>query len=381
MKSVKILCGFVMLTQLSLSGSAGAMSGGHHSFLGGPWELFVQMGLENEGMSFPVTIADCNKVTKLEQVFPVIGTPLKVKLEKYLPDLRWETTAKKSSDGAFVAKVAFKGEKLNQEMWLSSSDMTKQSISSSIGGIRIAELHDGNTIEKLAQELKSGAIGVLTVWPNDSNTPTEFIVLPKKKVVLPNSPYKISMMEYVPRYSYDTEKKKVSNLAGSPLNPAIKVSIDDGNSVREGWVWEKFGTYPHMQKQMPLRMAFTSLEFDNPNGSYLLLAARGAPPQMLCSEEGKLTLRKVNLGEPFALADKKYSLSIESLAADSIIETTWKNNSENLLNPALIVTLEGDAANEQIILELGKPSHQKTKSGTLALLYRHVTSPSKETAK
>ena len=81
------------------------------------------------------------------------------------------------------------------------------------------------------------------------------------------------------------------------------------------------------------------------------------------------------------LADKKYSFSIESLAADSVVETTWKNNSENLLNPALIATLEGDASNEQVVIEFDKPCHQKTKSGTLALLYRHVSSPSKETAK
>ena len=42
-------------------------------------------------------------------------------------------------------------------------------------------------------------------------------------------------------------------------------------------------------------------------------------------------LKKVTLGESLALADKKYSFSIESLAADSVVETIWKNNSENLL--------------------------------------------------
>ena len=364
-----------------LAGNAIAMPAGHQSFLGGPWELLVQMGLEGEGMCFPITVTDSNKVTKLEQVFPVIGTPLKIKLEKYLPDLRWETTSKKSSEGGVAAKVVFKGENLNQEMWLSTSDPAKKSVSSSIGGIKIAELYDANTISVLAQELGSGAVGILTVWPNDSNTPTEFVVLLSKTVVLPNSPYKISVTEYVPHYSYDQETKKVSNLPDSPLNPAIKVSIDDSNSVRDGWVWEKFGTYPHMQKQMPLRMAFTSFELDISNGSYLLLAARGATPQLLFTEGGKLTLKKAALGESLALADKKYSFSIESLDDDSVVETTWKNKSENLLNPALIATLEGDTANEQIVIEFDKPYHLKTKSGTLALLYRHVTSPSKETAK
>jgi len=146
-------------------------------------------------------------------------------------------------------------------------------------------------------------------------------------------------------------------------------------------VWEKFGTYPHMQKQMPLRMAFTSLELESSNGSYLFLVARGATPRVLFTEEGKLTLKNARLGESFALADKKYSFSIESLEADSVVETAWKNHSENLLNPALIATLDGDSNNEQIVIELGKPSHLKTKSGTLALLYRQVSLPSKETAK
>jgi hypothetical protein len=136
-----------------------------------------------------------------------------------------------------------------------------------------------------------------------------------------------------------------------------------------------------MQKQMPLRMAFISFEFDNPNGSYLILAAQGATPQLLFTENGKLTLKEATLGKSFLLADKKYSFSIESLTANSVVETIWKNNSENLLNPALIATMEGDTANEQVVIEFDKPCHLKTKSGTLALLYRHVTLPSKETAK
>ena len=117
-----------------------------HSSLTGPWELVVQMGMEGQRLHFPVIVSDENKPEKLDNVLPVMGTPIKIRLQQYLPDLRWETTAVKHTAGGIVAKLTIKGENLKQDIWLSPDVPTRQSISSSIGSVAIKKLHDPNTV-------------------------------------------------------------------------------------------------------------------------------------------------------------------------------------------------------------------------------------------
>jgi hypothetical protein len=85
-------------------------AGQHHWFLAGPWELVVKMGLEGEGLRFPLSVSDENKPHKLDTVLPVTGTPIKIWLETYIPDLKWETTAVKHPGGGVAAKLTIEGE-------------------------------------------------------------------------------------------------------------------------------------------------------------------------------------------------------------------------------------------------------------------------------
>src|SRR3990172_3560417 len=64
----------------------------HHEFLGGPWEVLVTMGHEGAAVRLPLSIADESRPQGLQAVVPVMGTPMKVRLERYLPDVKWETT-------------------------------------------------------------------------------------------------------------------------------------------------------------------------------------------------------------------------------------------------------------------------------------------------
>ena len=66
---------------------------------------------------------------------PVMGTPIKVKLERYLPDLKWETTATDDPNGGPVAKLSLRGENLQQDLWLGARDRERQSISAHIGSV------------------------------------------------------------------------------------------------------------------------------------------------------------------------------------------------------------------------------------------------------
>jgi hypothetical protein len=366
---------FITIAVLSLSTKyAWAYpKGQHHSFLTGPWELVVQIGMEGQSMSFPIAVSDENHSEKLESVLPVMGTPVKIKLKQYLPDIKWETTAVEHTSGGIVAKLTIKGEDLKQDVWLSHNDPARESITSSIGGVSIKKLHDPNTVEKLLLGLvDANAVGIVSVWPEpeDPNSPLEYVAKPGETLAVPKSKYKLSFLDYVSHYSFDMRTKKVVNRPDKPVNPAIKVSVDDGENTYEQWLWAKFMSSPHKNLQFPLRMKFTDLKLGGRDGRYILVAASGSEPWLLFSQKGKNRVEKAILNQPYPFANKQYSFIIEKVFGHAVIKTDWKNNSENLLHPAVVTVVEYDDTVQQAVLEFDKPYHHKSKYGTMVLLYR-----------
>lgn len=362
------------LTNQSLAMPAGP----HHWFLTGSWELVVKMGLEGEGLRFPLAVSDENKSHKLDTILPVMGTPMQVQLEKYVPDLKWETTAVKHHGGGIVAKLAIEGNGLEQEIWLSSGDPARQSVSSSIGSVAIRQLHDRNTAEKLVRGLvHPRAVGILSVWPEDSNSPLEYVANLAETITIPKSKYKLTVLEYMPHYSVDTGTKKVVNQSEKPINPAVKVAIDDGERTFEQWLWAKFPSSPHKETKLPLRMRFTDFDLRSAKGKHILVVARGYEPWLLLSKKGKKRVEKAVLGRFYPFANEQYSFSIEKIMDGAIIKTEWNNNSENLLHPAIIAAVEQNGTGHQTVLELNRPFHHRTKFGTLVLLYRRRPEPSR----
>jgi hypothetical protein len=344
----------------------------YHSFLSGSWELVLKMGFEGEGLRFPLNISDENKPQKLDNILQVIKTPIKVRLEEYVPDLRWETTAVNYPGEGIVAKLNIKGKELEQEIWLSSANLAKQSMSSTIGGVALKRLHDPVRVEKIVKELaQPNAIGTISVWPKDSNSPFEYVARVGETTTIPKSGQKLTVLEYMPHYSIDKETKKVVNLSNEPINPAVRISINDGRQIIEQWLWAKFLSSPHKDDNFPIRMQFIDFDLGKEDGKYLFVVAKGKTPWLIFSDKGKTKAEKAVIGHFYQFANKDYSFSIDEIINNAIVQTKWKNNSEKLINPALIATIEKDEGESQIVLELNKPVHYKTRYGTLVLLYRH----------
>jgi hypothetical protein len=353
-------------------------AGGHHSFLGGPWELVVKTGMAGEGVSFPISVTDENKPGNLDGVLPVIGTPIKVRLEHYLPDLKWETSAVEQSDGGIVARLAIVGPAMEQEVWLSSSDPARQSISSSIGGVAIKAVRDAGTAKELMTGLTDGsAVGIVSVWIEGSNEPLEYVAKPAETIVVPDSKYKLSVLEYMPHYSVDTETKKITNMSDYPINPAIRVSVDDGENTYEQWLWSKFASSPHVQTELALRLTFTDFDLGETEGKYIITSTSAAEAWLLFIQDGKIHAEKALLGRAYSFAGGEYDFSIEKIFESAIIKSDWKNDSENLLHPAIVLTVEQDGKSQRVVLELDKAYHHKTSQGTVILVYRRQKNSSK----
>ncbi len=353
-----------------------AWAGAHHSFLGGPWELVVKMGLEGDGLRFPLAVSDETKPQKFDVVLPVTGTSIRVKLEEYLPDLVWETVAVEDPNGDIVAKLAIKGKNMEQDIWLSPGDSARQSISSRVGGVAIRRFHNSDKAEALVRELAHPkTVGILTVWREQGGRPFECVAKVGQKVGIPGSAYKLTVLEYFPHYSIDTETKKVVNQSDKPVNPALKVALSDGQKTSEQWLWSKFPSSPHEEGGSPLRIRYTDFDLGDDKGAYILAVAGGTKSWLFLSNNKGKRAEKVVLGRFYPFADKQYAFSIEKVTDGAIVRTEWKNNSERLLRPAFVATIEESGESEQTVLQLDKPFHHKTRSGVLVLLYKRSPVP------
>jgi len=345
--------------------------------LSGPWEIVVQMGMDGSMMRFPVKVADENKAAPLNNVLPLMGSPIKVRLMQYLPDLKWETSISEDPKGGAVVQIKAKGENLNQDIWLSSADPAKQSISSQVGGIKIVKLHSSKGIEKIMRELTSSkSIGIVSVWGNDMNKPLDYVANKGDTITLPTSDYKLKILEYIPHYSIDTTTKKITNMSNKPVNPAIKINIDNGNDNYEQWLWSKFPSSPHIKKDLPLRIQFTDFDIGTTPGNYVFVVAQDSEPWLFYFKDGKKNAEKAKLKHEYPFAQKTYTFSIEDFSNSANIKNEWKKGSEELISPAIIASIEENKTMKQLVLELNKPNHHNSSSGTMVLLYRREASSS-----
>jgi len=348
------------------------------AMLGGPWEIVVQSGMDGSMMRFPVKVPNENKATTLDKTLPLMGSPIKIRLMQYLPDLKWETSIVEDPKGGAVMQIKAKGENLDQDIWLSSADSAKQSISSQVGGIKIVKLQSSKEIGKIMREITSRkSIGIVSVWDKDSNIPLDYVINTGDTITLPASDYKLKILEYIPHYSIDTTTKKVTNMSNKPVNPAIKINLDNGKNNYDQWLWSKFPSSPHMKKELPIRVQFTDFDIGTTPGNYIFVAAQDTEPWLFYSRDGKRHAEKAKLKNEYPFAQKAYTFSIEEFANSANIEKTWKKGSEELNSPAIIARIEENKTSNQLVLELNKPNHHKSTSGTMVFLYRRQASSSR----
>jgi hypothetical protein len=122
-------------------------------------------------------------------------------------------------------------------------------------------------------------------------------------------------------------------------------------------------------------MKFADFDMGSLAGKSVLVTAPGVKPWLLYSRKGKKRVERATLGKSYPLADAEYSFKIENILDGAIVKTDWKNKSESLLHPAVVATVEQDGTGRQIVLELNKPFHHRTKFGTLVILYRRNPAP------
>ena len=351
-------------------------AGPHDAFLGGPWEITIRIGLEGNVLHFPISVVDKDKAQPLEQILPVMGTPVKLYFEHYVPDLGWEIRCVKEPNSGHAARLRIQGDQLDQTLWLQSRESTRRIISSPIGGIEMKELLGAGLSAAFFQELTEKAtVGILSMWEPQQETPIEIVAQPGKVVTLPKDQGTLSIVEYMPHYSVDRDSKAVVSQSDQPVNPALKIRLKQGASVHERWVWARFSAHPHESSDFPLRVEFSNYYLGKTDGKYLLIVGHDKQARLLFYKDSMPVLEPVQLGRSYAFSGEGYGFSVEEVVAHALVKNVWKNRSDRLIRPALIGTLDSGRVKKQVVLEFNKPYHYKTESGTLVMIYRQRTQP------
>lgn len=369
-RAMAIAC--VLVSTMARGALAQSMSP-HHGFLGGPWEVVVKMGHEGETLRLAVSVTDETKPQELKATLPVMGTPIKVRLDRYLPDLAWETVVVDDPNGGAVAKLSFRGENLEQDLWLSATEAKRQAISSHIGGVAIRELPSGAASAGALQQLVDADVaGILLVTPADAEQPMACPAKAGTTIALPGSVWKVSVVRYVPHYSIDRETKEVVSASDKPVNPAVEIRIEGDGQQYHQWLWSKFPSSPHKKMSLPFPVRFLDFHLEPDAGQYILAVAEGLDPWLLYLEDGRRRVQQAKIGQRYPFKDSRYSFAIEQVRFGASVEQRWKNGSDVLLHPAIIATISEGAATQQVVLEQNKPYHHQSASGTLVALYRRV---------
>jgi hypothetical protein len=337
-----------------------------------PWEIVVQTASQEQGIRFPVKVDDVNKPFEMNTELPIIGTPIKIKLERYLPDFKLLMDGVPDANGGIVVQLKAQGQNLNQDIWLSSTDIPRRSITASIGKIAVRYVRDPEVLKTLIKEmLASRSVGILSVMDANGIFLFESIARAGKEISVPKTKYKIEMLDYVQHFTIDMKTKKVSSGSDKPVNPALQVRLSGVGEPQEQWLWSKIKSSPHKGMQEKFRLEFTDFDLGGIEGSYMLAGSSKEDLWALFLKDGKIQAEKVKLGQAYPFLDKSYTFKVNKIFYPSVIKTDWENGADELTNPGIITSItEGDKT-ERTALEFGKQFNYRSKEhGTIVLLYR-----------
>jgi hypothetical protein len=340
------------------------------AMLGGPWELQISRSADASAVKFEVKVADEDKVAEIGTLVPVMGSPYKVRIEKYLPDLQWDSHGAEVEDGGVVVRLNVKGPNMETDIWLDSADVKKSAISAQVGGIQAVGISEPKQLEEMAKGLTdSKGVGLVSVWLEEGKKPLQYVVEKGKKAEIAGTPYTLEFADYLCHYSIDMETKKVTNASERPVNPAVLIRLSGGGKEYEKWLWSRFPASPHETNEMPFRAQFVGADFGGEGGKYVLLGAKGAEAWMIRSADKKKKAEKIKVGERYPFADEAYSVSVEEYFGSAELINEWKNGSETLKNPAIIVSVEKSGKKSEYALELNKPINHTEGTEAVSLVF------------
>ena len=348
----------------------------------------MQKGMQGQALRFPVAPAQENKAQKLDQVLPILGTPIKLKLREYLPDLAWETSAVADPDAGAIARLMIRGPNFERQRWLTTDDLKRKALTSKIGRVRLEKMHDhGRFAHNVEQLADPKCIGLLSVRRNDAagqdsqpqTVIQEYAVRLEQKITLPNSKYIISVLDYFPHYSRDSKKQTDLNLSEKPVNPALKVKIEGGPEAYEKWLWARLLSFGHANHPgsadttEPLDLVFTRIDALESNTHTIVVAPR-QEAVILIPSATNIHPEKLTVGKQYPF-NEEYSFTVEEILTSAKLVENWKNRSETLRAPAVIVELSGEKSTEQVVLELNQPQHVKSDDETIVLMLTQQKKP------
>ena len=188
----------------------------------------------------------------------------------------------------------------------------------------------------------------------------------KKGDVIEKEGYILRFVDFLPHFIYDTEKKEAYSLSSEPKNPALRVEIESKKGeTQRVWIFGKVSGF----EKVSLFGGSLEIKYRFEEGS---LGAKkhiflyGSSNTLKIFDEKGSRIEKFNT--PYTLSLDSKSVTIEEIFKNAEVVKQYATKSNNPLNPAILLRIEGTENSEHLLLA-NNPEPIYLEDGRLALTF------------
>lgn len=281
-------------------------------------------------------------------------------IKEYYPDFYIAQRVIKSEKGGPILKFSINGKNGEEEVILSNE---KRSYFSPDGDFAVH--FNWEIDESLEKNLSFSS----PKWKNIVDITIKgktYTIEGEKGDTFEKEGYIFKFIDFLPHFIYDTEKKEAFSLSEEPKNPALRVEITDkkGDSQK---VW-LFGKVSGFEK-VSLFDGSIELKYKFEEGSpgakkHLFVYGSSGTLKIIDEKDSKVE----SLTTPYTISFNSKSLTIEEVLQNASIISEYATKSQNPLNPAILLRIEGQETKEQLLLA-SNPEPVYLEDGNLALTF------------
>lgn len=186
--------------------------------------------------------------------------------------------------------------------------------------------------------------------------------------------YIIKILDFLPHFIYDTEKKEAFSLSSEPNNPALRVEITKNGESQKAWLFGKVSGFERVSLfdgSLELRYKFE----EGSKGAKKHIFVYGSSSTLKIVEEKNYS--SLNFKTPYTFSIDSKSITISEIFKNATVISEYATKSRNPLNPAILLRIEGKESGEHLLLA-SNPEPVYLEDGKLALTFERKMEEIKE---
>lgn len=188
----------------------------------------------------------------------------------------------------------------------------------------------------------------------------------KKGDTIEKDGYKIRIVDFLPHFIYDTEKKEAFSLSDEPKNPALRVEVNNKNGEsQKAWIFGKVSGFEKVSLfdgSLELKYRFE----EGSQGAKKHIFVYGSSSILKIIEENGS--RSESFQTPYTFSIGSKTITINEIYKNANVTSEYATKSRNPLNPAILLRIEGKETHEHLLFA-NNPEPVYLEDGKLAITF------------